>query len=230
MWNSKRVVFLCLMLWFVFPATAFCQNSKISPVTIHISPDSTGVRVTSIPLSAQPIRNRLPDTTSMQISSDVEPLILPFFSPVPSTRCWVQYNFSGTCWNWRIRKPGNYAGKILTCSIQSIICVQIDFRQFDRLRRTNGSDEYLDAYYALSNPNTKIENLNWMSPDQLNGHDLNIPQSPNRPYMWALWQKIGVIDQTTSADYKDNAVIAIKLNNQGVWVDSSETQNLLIGK
>ncbi len=230
MWNRKRIIFLCIMLWFVFPATTLCQNVQMNPVEIHIYPDSTGVRVTSIPLSPQPIKSHLPDTASMQISSDGEPVMLPFFSPEPSTRCWLRYSFSGTCWNWRIRKPGKYGGKILTCSIKSNVCVIIDFRQFDRLRRTNGSDEYLDASYALSDPNTSIENLNWMSPAQLNGQNLNIPQSPNQWYWWALWQEIGVIDQTTSADYKDNAVITIKLHNQGVWVDGSPIQNPLSDK
>jgi hypothetical protein len=233
MWNRKSILFLCILVWFVSPPTALCQNAKnalINPVEIHISPDSTGVRVTSIPLSPQPVKRRLPDTVSMQITSDGEPLTATFLNPGLPTRCWVRYSFSGTCWNWRIRKPGNYAGKILTCSINSNVCVLIDFRQFDRLRRTDGSNEYLDAYYALSDPNTNIQNLNWISPSVLNGHDLNIPQSPNQPYWWALWQEIGVIDQTTSADYKDNAVIAIKLNNQGVWLDASEIQNPLSDK
>lgn len=230
MWNRKSILFLCLLLWFVFPSTALCQSAQINPVEIHISPDSTGVRVTSIPLSPQPIKSRLPDTTSMQTTSDGETLALPFFSSGLPTRCWVRCSFSGTCWNWRIRKPGNYAGKILTGSIQSNICVLMDFRNFDRLRRTGGSDERLDTYYALSAPDASIENLNWMSPAQLNAHDLDFPQPPTQPALWALWQEIGVTAQNTSADYRNNAVIAIKLNNQGVWVDSSEIQNPLSDK
>lgn len=233
MWNRKSILFLCLLLWFVFPSTALCQGSQINPVKIYISPDSTGVRVTSIPLSPQPVKIRLPNADSMQTTSDGESLTLPFLSPEPPTRCWVRFSFSGTCWNWRIRKPGNYTGKILTGSIQSNLCVLIDFRNFDRLRRTGGSDERLDTYYALSAPDASIANLSWMSPSELNAHDLDFPQPPTQPAWWALWQEIGVSAQNTSADYRNNAVIGIKLHNQSVWVDSvdsSEIQNPLSDK
>jgi hypothetical protein len=135
-----------------------------------------------------------------------------------STAQWVSFRFSGTEWEWRVRQPGDHASRILIGSIRSNGEVLVDFAGFSRLRCPDCLPTDLRTYYAVSGPSTDIDGVTWMSPDEFNAHDLLFEETSAT---WALWQRIVVESSTSASGYRSRATISIKLQNNGVWLEST---------
>jgi hypothetical protein len=56
-----------------------------------------------------------------------------------------------------------------------------------------------------------------MSPGDLNARDLLFDETSAS---WALWQRIVVQSVTPANEYEDRATISIKLQNNGVWLET----------
>ncbi len=180
--------------------------------------DSAGVRTIQISPYMDPIRiglsGDLPETTAA--GGQVAP------GYVPSPKCqWVRFHFSDTKWQWLLRKPGNYAAKVISGWVQSNGLVLVAFRDFGRLRCTDGSGECLETYYAVSPPAYGIEQLTWMTPQQLNTHYMYV-HPPTVPYAWALWQKIFVDVSNRAAEFSDDAFVTINLVHNEIWIETQE--------
>jgi len=218
MWNRKSVLFLCLLLWFVSPSIALCQSGQINPVKIYLTPDSTGVRVTSVPPSLHPAHIVPSRIDRGKNTSGDQPTQGSILAPTSDAQ-WVSLHVSGTQWDWRARKPGTYAGKVLVGSIQSNGEVLIDFWGFGKLENPNGADNALETYYAVAPPTARIDDLGWMDPDQLNAFDMRLNQSDPVSATWALWQRIVVGNSAPASEFEGKATISIKLQNLAPFVD-----------
>ncbi len=222
----KNVLLLCVLLMFFFTSAAFCQSGQAVRVQGFYANDSLKVKVYQAPIPSHPVRAGavgIINKRDAELEAPVQPPVLP---PDPDKCQWLRFYFSGTCWNWFIKKPGTYGGQILTGSIQSNGKVRIEFQRFNKLLCTDGSGERLDIFYAVSSPTCNISDLTWMSPDQLNNYCMNFNPPPLVPVPWALWQKVVVGKSAPAAEFKDDAIISIHLQNNGIWIEGNIVEQL----
>jgi hypothetical protein len=216
---SKYFLLFCILLLFFSASVAFSQSSQSVRIRGFYSNDSLKVRAYQNPISPSSI-----GTGSVGIiqENDTEfgaPIRPPVKPPEPSKCQWLRFNFSNTCWNWYIRKPGTYGGEVLDGSIQSNGRVLVEFLCFNKLQCTHGSSERLETYYAVSPPGSNINDQNWMDANNFNGYCLHFDPPPLNPVLWTLWQKVKVKTSTSAAEFRDNGTICIQLLNNHIWID-----------
>jgi hypothetical protein len=221
MWFRLKALLSCILLLLVSSPQAFCQTQQKTNINgVLLSVDSTGVRATQISKPNEPISIGLSDS-EQKIGTSGGEAAPGLIQPLTSSKCqWIRFHLYGTRCKWFVLKPGCYAAKTLTSCIQSNGEVLVDFCRFDRLRCTDGSGEHLETHYAISsNPTCGIEELTWMTPNELNNYQMHFDEPPYLTSTWALWQKIIIDDFTKSAEFKDKGSISIKLLNNGLWIE-----------
>lgn len=221
MWHRKSTLLFCLLLLFIFSSRAFCQTLQIAPIRGAFSADSAkaGTTRAQVPLHRPTPIGHSPVDPGKIAPSSIEKLGAVRVHSTGSAAQWVLFQFSGTKWDWRIRKPGTYASKVLVGSIQSNGEVSVHFEGFGELYSSGSTPGSLEGYYAISPPNSGIDQLRWMRPGELNAFEIRIDQTNPALSAWALWQRIIVEDFATANEFKDDATISIKLENNGEWVE-----------
>jgi hypothetical protein len=213
----KSLLPLCILLLLLSCPYAFGQLRTATPIRGILSVDSAGVKTTQF--------SGFEDPTRIGVSGP-EPVTQPFgagYAPGynNSPKCqWVRYHFSGTQWQWFIRKPGCYAAKSLDACVESNGRVCIDFGGFAKLRACDNSGDQLDIYYGVSAPNCQVGGVNWMNCNQMNNYYIALFGYSYVSYSWALWQKICVEQCDNAAEYEDKGYIVIDLLNIYPWVES----------
>jgi hypothetical protein len=211
----KRVVHPFILFLLLFPCVVFCQTPQAVRVRGFYASDSLRAKAYQAPVPLSPSRISLPGLVPDR-TADVGTPVQPSNDP----KCqWIRFHFSGTSWNWFVRKPGTYGGQVLVGSIQSNGKVLMEFERFNKLLCTDGSCEQVETFYAVSPPNSNISDLNWMDPDQLNAYCMHFTRPPLVPVPWALWQKVVVENCTRAAEFKDDGTICIQLLNNHTWID-----------
>jgi len=132
---------------------------------------------------------------------------------------WVSYFLSATQWDWKVRKPGNYAGKCLVGKITSNVDVVIHFEGFEDLSSTNSPTQNLETYYSATLFDLTIDQMVWKKASDFNAHDLIIPQSPIDPIYWSLWNKVSVKNNISAGEYSDDAFVTFVILNTKTWTD-----------
>jgi hypothetical protein len=183
-----------------------------------LSADSAGVKAGLVPLRVNVPHEDLPGVAIQGSLLRNDILRGPVRSPQVDTQ-WVRLHLSSTGWNWYMRKPGTYAGKLLTGLIESNGEVSVNFQRFRDIPCTDGSGERLETHYAISSPTDGTEKLSWMTPNELNSHSLRFNGDPIGPSGWALWQKIAVDRSVPATAFGDNGIISINLLNNGEWIE-----------
>jgi hypothetical protein len=223
MWSRLSALLSCVLLLLVSCPHAFCQTQQGKPIKGFLSVDSTGIQTTQVSTSMEPVRIGLSGSEPKMGTSGGETAPGSIQLKTLSKCHWVRFHFSGTRWKWLVRKPGSYAAKTLTGCIRSNGEILVDFCRFNRLRCSDGSEDFLETYYAISSPNFGIGELTWMTPNELNNYQMHLGGSPIVPYLWALWQKI-VVDKTAkAAEFQDKGIISIKLLNNGIWIEGVDS-------
>ena len=216
----ESVLLSCVLLLLVSCPPVFGQSRAATPIRGVLSVDSTGVKTTQFSGFQEPTRIGL---------STPEPVVQPFGAgyapgytpPGDSPKCqWVRYHFSGTRWQWFIRKPGCYAAKSLDACVESNGRVRIDFGGFAKLRASDDSGDRLDMYYGIASPNCQVGGVNWMDCNQLNNSHISLCGYPYVSFSWALWQKVCVEQCDNAGEYQDAGYIGIDLLNIYPWVES----------
>lgn len=224
----KIILFLCILPWFVSTSTTFCQTSQAVRVRGFYANDSLKVRAyqdTVFLHSAGIGSPGIVPGKSAGVGVQVQPSVIPLD---PNKCQWIRFHFSGTCWNWFIRKPGTYSGQVLVGSIQSNGKVLVEFKRFNNLECTDGSGGHLQTFYAVSSPSCNIGDLSWKNPDQFNAYCIHFNKPPLVPALWALWQKLLVGNSTHSAEFKDDGTICIQLLNNDIWIDGLNIEQFLL--
>jgi hypothetical protein len=219
MWRRKSLLFWCTLLLLITSSSVFCQTHQPAPIKASLSADSLGVRATQITKARHPARIGVPSVGLERTMTPSQLLQGPLLAPEAESQ-WVKLHFSGTAWNWYMRKPGTYAGEILTGSVESNGKVSVGFERFNELRCTDGSGQSLDTYYAISPPGHTIGKLKWIEPYELNAFDLYFEGVPVVPAGWALWQKVVVENSAPAAEFQDGAFISVSLLNQSEWIEN----------
>ena len=218
MWRRKSILLISMFVLFILPSSALCQIPDLVPVKRLFPADSGHTRASKARVPLLPVRIDRSSLDSNKAASDGEQTMggVRVLAPT-STAQWVSFRFSATQWEWRVRQPGDHASKILIGSIRSNGEVSVDFAGFGGLSCSDCLPTRLRTYYAVSCPNSTIDGVTWMNVGELNAHDLLFDETSAS---WALWQRILVESATPANGYEDRATISIKLQNNGVWLES----------
>ena len=130
----------------------------------------------------------------------------------------VKWAFDGTSADFRIKKPGTYAGRIATMRVFSNVESNISFESFgDLVSATDPSNGVIAAFYAASPASQVNPPAEFLSPADFNNTTLAVPA--DEEYECSLWSKIVVGTVASACEYHDNATVRLVLVNHTVWLD-----------
>jgi hypothetical protein len=153
-----------------------------------------------------------------------------FFQVHASVAQWIEWDFTGTRWDWFVRKPGNYAANCFTWWLSSNQDVTIDFHDFGPLVAEDpkpGQDEEIEIFYCFDPPEglpplktdplwipsyAMNDSINWWTiPDSYNLHWEGV--------FLKIWNYIHVERCNSACEYHDDAWITLTLECQKPWID-----------
>jgi hypothetical protein len=210
--HFKGFLIFGALCFLIVTCVAFSQSDQ--PVQKRLlSIDSLRAKTIPFPPLIEPA-NIAPATIEREEPfSDEGPNLGPGQSGGSGVEQWVTFRFSSTMWSWDVRKPGTYGGKIFEGSVQSNGDVLVDFSGFANLGLLPGAVHLSDNYYAIAPPSTRIQDLRWMTPGELNAFDLRVDPSNLGLTIWALWHRVEVMDYSPAEEFDFGASISIKLQN-----------------
>ncbi|MGQ9603539.1 MAG: hypothetical protein ACUVUU_04950 [bacterium] len=133
---------------------------------------------------------------------------------------WIKFSLTGTRWDWRVMKPGTYAGDCVTFIVCSNGDVGVDYDGFDDLYSPNACEQTIDTWYGYGASIYDVDRIGWVRAPDLNNEDDIIPeQCPGHCFTTKLWTKIQVDSCNTACEYHDDATVTLVLRNQKTWVD-----------
>lgn len=128
---------------------------------------------------------------------------------------WIEFSISGIRYDWRVRKPGTYAGNSLTATLKSNGDLELDFEGFGNLV---GATDEIPIWYAYGEG--PPGGLNWVTAADLNGSCLiDDSEGLHSGYSFKLWNKIEVVECDSACEYEDEAKITLVLMNAKTWID-----------
>ena len=142
---------------------------------------------------------------------------------------WVDWQISGTLWQWYVRKPGNYAGNCIEATIASNQNIAIDYHDFGPLKydTTGGKvsvNDTIPIWYGvdLPVPPPPKGDPRWIYCRDLNARIDTIPDSYDLHYgiSYKLWNYIHVEECNSACSYYDDAFLTLKLLCQKAWIDT----------
>jgi hypothetical protein len=149
--------------------------------------------------------------------TECEMFAVPGVVDCPFVRC-VKWSFDGTGADFRIKKPGIYAGRIATMRVFSNVESNISFESFgDLVSTTDPSNGVIAAFYAATPATQANPPAEFLSPADFNNSTLAVPA--DQEYECSLWSKIVVETAARACDYHGVATVRLVLVNHTVWVD-----------
>jgi hypothetical protein len=134
---------------------------------------------------------------------------------------WIWFNITGTRWDWRIMKPGTYAGDCITFQLCSNGPVAVNYEGFEDLYSATACDTTITTWYGYGPSIYDVDRLGWVRAPDLNGDDDVIAEvCPGHCTTFKLWSKVQVDTCNTACEYHDDAKITLCLRNQKCWVDA----------
>jgi hypothetical protein len=149
---------------------------------------------------------------------------------------WIEWTLNHQGWEWKVKKPGCYAGNSITFQIATNGDVKIDYQEFNDLQALvpGNHKTYIDTWYSWGESVTDAETHGWVRAPLLNDDDdilieqdwygtLIDPFVDNIHYGLAfkLWSKICVDRCNTACEYHDDAYIQLELLQQKPWLDDN---------
>jgi len=135
---------------------------------------------------------------------------------------WSTWSVTGTRWDWRVLKPGDYAANCMSFTIQSNSAVLIDYEGFGDLTSLTpgGVKQTIDTYYGYGPSIEAAIDNGWVRSFDLNDSDDIIGDSAVLHSGWTtkLFTRIVVDVWNSSGEYEDTATVTLSLINQQPWV------------
>lgn len=135
---------------------------------------------------------------------------------------WINYCFSGTRWDWQIRKPGTFAADSITFHIQSNDDVNVDFEGFADLAPLSHADAPpIPVWYTFADASIgKPPVDSWVRAADLNSADFSLAYDKiKNGYYLKLWNKIQIDPSTRACDYRDDGTITLTLTDVKYFID-----------
>lgn len=134
---------------------------------------------------------------------------------------WVDWSISGTRYDWKIRKPGEYAANSLTATLASNGDVGIQFDGFGNLYSADSMNKEIETWYAYGDGLPPVEDERWIPASAL--YELRaLVEDSDRLHGgldWKLWNKIKVVECNSACEYENIATITLVLDNQKIWIN-----------
>lgn len=147
---------------------------------------------------------------------------------------WLEWDFTGTRWDWFVRKPGNYAANCLTWWLSSNQEVVMDFLGFGPLvavdpKPDSETDKEIEIFYGFDPPAPLPlkDNIDFWIPAadmNLEANFYHILDSPDLHVGWfvKIWNYIHVERCNSACEYENNAFISLTLECQKDWIDRTD--------
>ncbi|MEW6227765.1 MAG: hypothetical protein AB1700_06655 [Bacillota bacterium] len=151
----------------------------------------------------------------------------PFtFTNHASVAQWIDWDISGTRWDWHVMKPGTYAADCIELEVDSNNDVKILFSNFEDLQyleeAPQGTLTEIATWYAIGN---KMGELVWVPADELDRYQYaiyNSAQLHDPGVTLKFWNKIEVLPCNSSCEYESEGTITLQLQNIKIWVDGTD--------
>lgn len=143
---------------------------------------------------------------------------------------WINFSFTGTRWDWFVRKPGWYAANCITAKVASNGDILIDYEGFDDLVSLMGNPTPIPIWYSFGASIQEAQDNGWVPGPLLNDDDDLLDESEywvdGRNFLhegltWKLWNRIHVVECNTACEYEDVALITLGLNQQKIWIEQN---------
>ena len=134
---------------------------------------------------------------------------------------WIKFNVTGTRWDWRIMKPGTYAGDCIEFTICSNGDVGVDYEGFEDLYSETSCTPYITTWYAWGRSVFEIDDRGgWIRATELDDSDDIIEETCEGGHCWTtkLWTKVQIDSCHSACEYHDEALVTLCLINQKCWV------------
>jgi hypothetical protein len=142
---------------------------------------------------------------------------------------WVKFRLDWNTWEWKVRKPGCYAGNSIEAALWSNGDVEIGYDGFGKLMPVDPADQDhnpVDIWYSYETGGGIYDCeyvYGWTHAEDLNGsysliEDLGPDWELHYGISWKLWSKICVDVCNSACDYFDDAMITITLKQQKPWI------------
>jgi len=151
---------------------------------------------------------------------------------------WIEWDITGTRWDWYVMKPGKYAADCITFLIASNQEVGVTFSGFGNLMRVEdgktpfaGQDTEIEIYYAAGegmNVPPAITSDLWVPADELYDNPYDFVDSAFMHEALGkvggkLWCYINVERCNSACEYENAAQITLTLKCQKTWVNDDGT-------
>jgi hypothetical protein len=222
--NGFAMLF-CVLVLLVPYSSAFGQVPHPAPIKGYISADSAGVKAGRVvPSRMGNSLNHLPGVGLEATAVRTDTWRGPFLSSEEEKQ-WASFHFSGTQWEWNVRRPGEYAAQSLTGTVSSNADIMIVFSGFEDLVCSNPNSENVEALYGAYVGTREVDQVAWVTAQDFNGRTLLIqrPPGPPAPVPWCLWNRINVKAGNSAEEYADEAVITFLLKVNTTWTDPELT-------
>lgn len=215
--NGFAILF-CVLVFSVPYLNVFSQVPHPAPIKGYISADSAGVRAGRV------VPSRMGNSLNHVPAVGLDTLRGPFWSSGEEKQ-WASFHLSSTQWEWKVRRPGEYASQTLTGTVSSSSDIMIAFSGFGDLVCSNPNSENVEAFYGAYLGNVQVDQVSWVRAQDFNGRTLLIPRLPGppAPVPWCLWNKINVGIVNSAEEYTDDAVITFLLKVNSTWTDPELT-------
>ena len=138
---------------------------------------------------------------------------------------WIHFSITGTRLDWFVRKPGAYAMKGASLTIESNTSVLVDFDGFGNLTNSENPDKSIQTFYGIEQPAAPIGQVSWIKASDLNSSDRFLIFSESSPSTTLdLWNLIFVSQSNSSCEYEDDAYITLTVQNLSTWIELGNNQ------
>ncbi|HUU46529.1 MAG TPA: hypothetical protein VM118_12430 [Acidobacteriota bacterium] len=131
----------------------------------------------------------------------------------------VEWSIDGSAFDYYVKKPGAYSGRMSTMTVKANMPVTVNFESFGDLIGVGMT--WIEAFYATAPADQTVPSMPFLPPAEFNQQVLNIP-GDNEYHAFSLWSKIMVRTDATACEYHDEAIIQLVLENQKTWIDLGE--------
>jgi len=150
-----------------------------------------------------------------------ELILVPGVVDCPFVPC-VEWSLDATEFDFYIRKPGSFASRLATMTVEANTQVNITFESFGDLIPVQASEsDPIAAFYATAPAEQTNPPELFLAPVAFNQQVLIIP-GDDEPHQFSLWSKIITERATTACEYHDAATITLTLENHEPWIDDGD--------
>lgn len=133
---------------------------------------------------------------------------------------WISYCFSGTNWDWEIRKPGIFSADCILFSIQSNDDVLVTCSGFDNLAPlVHPNADPIRVWYSVSDLMAIGPPQNWIAAPDLNGSYWLGYDQVSKGIIARIWNKIEILPTTRACNYGNKGYITLTLTDVKPFID-----------